>query len=196
MIEVRRADELGEGYRRAIGGIFVDAFYEYFSYFSTDRERLTDAFAHMLVPDLFYVGLVDGSPAGIAACTDGRRLSIQHDTRELRRHLGLVKGTIAGSVFKSNFQAPFHHPGPATASVECVATAAAYRGRGVASAILTHLLTLPGYRAYVLEDIADTNGAALRVYGRLGYTEIHRRPVKHTKRTGINSYICMRLERD
>jgi ribosomal protein S18 acetylase RimI-like enzyme len=193
MIEVRRADELGEAYRTRISAVFVDGFGEYLEYFSKDRRKLTDALAHMLVLELFHVVLVDGEPAGIAACTDGVRLCVQPDRKRLRQHLGFVKGAIAYFVFRREFQKPWERTREGVASIEFVATASAYRGRGVATTLLTELLALPQYTEYVLEEIADTNTPALRLYEKLGFREYQRVRVKHTRRTGINAYVSMRL---
>lgn len=193
MIEVKPATELGEGYRRAIAGVFVDGFGADLSYFSKDPDTLTDALAHMLVLDLFHVGLVGGQPAGIVACSDGRRLSVRHDARELRRHLGLVKGTVADVVFRREFQQTLPYAREGLASLEFVATAAPFRGRGVATAIIQHLLALPQYDEYVLETISDVNTPALRLYEKLGFTEFKRKKVRHTRLTGIGHYVSMRL---
>jgi ribosomal protein S18 acetylase RimI-like enzyme len=38
-----------------------------------------------------------------------------------------------------------------TASIEFVGTASRFQGKGVATAIIEHLLALPRYREYVLE---------------------------------------------
>ncbi|MEV5998186.1 GNAT family N-acetyltransferase [Streptomyces griseomycini] len=193
MIEVVHAAELGESYRRAIAEVFVDGFGPDFSYFSKDSAKLLDALEHALVLDVFHVALIGGRPAGITACTDGRQLSLRHDRRELRRHLGLYKGTIADIGFRREFCKPLPYAKGGTASLEFVATGTKYRGRGVATTLLTHLLTLPQYDEYVLVDISDVNTAALRLYEKLGFREFKRTRVRHTKQTGINYYISMRL---
>ncbi|MFD9941288.1 GNAT family N-acetyltransferase [Nonomuraea sp. NPDC059023] len=193
MIDVVCAADLHESYRRSIAEIFVDGFGPDFAFFSTDHGKLTDVLQHTLVLDLFYVALVDDRPAGIAACTNGRQLSFRHDKRELRRHLGFYKGTIAHIVFGREFYKPLPYTRDRLASLEFVATGASYRGMGVATTLLTHLLALPQYDEYVLADIADTNTAALGLYEKLGFREFKREKVNHTKRTGINAYVSMRL---
>ncbi|QVQ50465.1 GNAT family N-acetyltransferase [Spiractinospora alimapuensis] len=193
MIDVVPASELGESHRRRITEVFTSGFGADFRSLSKDPQTLTDAFEHMLVLDLFYAGLVDGVPAGIAACTDGVQKSTRHDGRELRRHLGFVKGTIADFVFRSEFGGGVPDITPGAASIEFVATAPEYQGRGVARAILTHLLELPDYREYVIDGVADTNVAALRLYEKLGFTEFRRHKVRHTRVTGINHYLALRL---
>ncbi|MGW4471819.1 GNAT family N-acetyltransferase [Nonomuraea sp. NPDC004354] len=193
MIEVKRAADLGESYRKAITRIFVDGFGPDLSYFSKDPEKLTDALAHMLVLDLFYVGLVDGEPAGIVACTDGRQRAVRHDRRELRRHLGWLKGTIADISFKREFEKALPYAREGMASLEFVATGLNFRGQGVATAVIRHLLTLPQYDEYVLDPVADNNRPALRLYEKLGFAEFRRVRTHHAMITGIGAYVGMRL---
>lgn len=63
----------------------------------------------------------------------------------------------------------------------------------MASAIIRHLLDLPQYDEYVLDEISDVNDPALRLYAKLGFTEFKRVKVKHTRFTGIGAYVSMRL---
>ncbi|MEV0109755.1 GNAT family N-acetyltransferase [Nocardia sp. NPDC050799] len=86
--------------------------------------------------------------------------------------------------------------GAQTASLEFVAAATQYKGQGVATALLQHLLALPQYREYLLDGISDINTRALALYERLGFVEYKRRKVRHTRRTGINHYISMKLIQD
>ncbi|MEV5543500.1 hypothetical protein AB0L13_42435 [Saccharopolyspora shandongensis] len=60
-------------------------------------------------------------------------------------------------------------------------------------ALLRHMLAFPQFKTYVPEDIADTNAPALGPYEKLGFREFKREKVRHTKRTGINAYVSMRL---
>lgn len=194
MTEVRRADQLDERTLAGIGTVFVDGFGEYLHYFAKDRATLATALTHALVPALFHVALVDGRPAAIAACTDGGQLSFRHDARILRRELGIVRGTMADQVFRRVFQKPWTTTVDGTASIEFVATSTEFRGRGVATALLTHLLALPEYHTYVLEEVADTNAPAIALYEKFGFREFTRKKVRHAGRTGINYYLSFRLE--
>jgi ribosomal protein S18 acetylase RimI-like enzyme len=76
-------------------------------------------------------------------------------------------------VFKREFQKPPIEIGDKIASVEFVATASKFRGKGVASAIMNYLFTFPQYNEYVLE-VADTNTNAVKLYEKLGYKEFKR----------------------
>jgi ribosomal protein S18 acetylase RimI-like enzyme len=196
MIEIVPARELGEGCRRPITEVFVDAFGRDFTYFSKDPCTLADAFEHMLVLDVFHVALLDGEPAGLAACTDGRQQSAVPQGRHLRRHLGLVKGTIGAVALKREFSSGVPDLADGAASIEFVGTASRFQGKGVATALITHLLALPQYREYVLETVSDINTPALNLYRKLGFVEYKRVPVKHTKRTGISYYVSLKLTQD
>lgn len=195
-MEIRRASELGDGIRKQISDIFVGGFFQWLKYFSKDPVKLSRAFAHMFLPDAFYVAVVDGELAGIAACTDGKRPSVRLQSGELRRHLGLIRGSIAAKVLKQQFE---HHPYPFAVeagwgSVEFVATAEKHRGQGVASAIIRHIMEASSCSAYVLE-VADTNLPAIKLYEKLGFREFMRVAQKHSKHSGINALVYMRYDR-
>ncbi|HLT61367.1 MAG TPA: GNAT family N-acetyltransferase [Microlunatus sp.] len=194
MIDVVPAHELDSA-PRIISRIFVDGFGRHFGAFSRDPERLVRAFAHTFVIDLFHVALLNGEPAGIAACTDGVRRCVISDGPTMRRELGPLRGTAAHLVFRSQFSAPIPDPRPRQGSIEFVATAAEHRGRGVATELISRLHLLPQYDSFVLAEVADSNTAALRVYHRLGYTEYARRPVRHGRWSGINAYVSLRWTR-
>jgi ribosomal protein S18 acetylase RimI-like enzyme len=81
---------------------------------------------------------------------------------------------------------------PGVAEIGFVATEPAYQGRGVATALLSHLIALPGYREFVLEDIKDTNAPALRVYAKLGFTVYKRRTVRFARRAGFTELVSMK----
>jgi ribosomal protein S18 acetylase RimI-like enzyme len=160
--------------------VFVDAFGPDFTYFSEAPRILADAFEHMLVLDVFHVALLHGEPAGIAACTDGRQQSAVPRGKHLRRHLGLVKGTIGAVALRREFAGGVPDATDRTASIEFVGTASRFQGKGVATALITHLLALPQCREYVLETVSDINSPALNLYRKLGFVEYNRVRVKHT----------------
>lgn len=196
MIEIKRASELGEWSRRKISEVFVDGFGKELHFFSKDPIILADAIEHMFVLDAFYVAIIDGDIAGIATCTNGPALCINHNKKELRKHLGFYKGTIAGIVFGREFQKPPFEIGDKIASVGFVATARKYRRKGAATAIINHLFALPQYREYILEGVADTNTNAIKLYEQLGFKEFKRVKQKHSKISGINYYLYMKYVSD
>lgn len=193
MVVVQRGDELGEGYRRRITEVYVRGFAEDFAAFSRDTGRLAEAFAHMLLLEQFYVALVDGEPVGLASLTEGDQTLFAPRWREIRRHLGLVRGMLGYTVIRKWFMRPSDDSKPGRAEIGFVATEPASQGRGVATALLRHLLALPGYREYVLEDIKDTNASALGLYAKLGFTVYKRRKVRFARRAGFTELVSMKL---
>jgi len=196
MIEVKRGDELGEPYRRGITEVLVRGFAEDFAYFSRDPHVLTDAFEHMLLLDRFYVALVDGEPAAIASVTEGTQECFAPRWDEIRQHLGPVHGTMSYLIVRSQFLGAYDGARDGLAEIGFVTTAPQFQGRGVATALMRHVLALPEYEAYVLRDIKDTNAPALGLYAKLGFGELRRRPVRFAKRAGFSAYISMDLVQD
>lgn len=195
-IEVVRADTLGETAGDKVARVFVDGFGQHLTYFSKDENRLVEAIAHMLVPELFYVALIEGEPAGIASLTVDDQECVEPDPKILRQHLGLVRGTFAARVFRSQFQGPVPDPRQGKAEIGFVATSKRHRGRGAAKALLRHLLDLPDHDEYVLEEIAANNEPALGLYRRLGFQEYTRRRAPQSRLSGIDEYVSMRLIQD
>jgi ribosomal protein S18 acetylase RimI-like enzyme len=141
----------------------------------------------------FWVAVSGETIAAIAACTDGVKSPVNINKSELRRHLGLIRGSFAYSMLKTNLQDhgyPFEVP-PQAGSIEFVATAPGYRGKGVANALIEHIMQACGKGEYILE-VADTNATALRLYKRLGFEEFERVMEKHPKQSGLNYYVYMR----
>lgn len=194
MIEIRRADELGEGCRRSVTDVLVRGFAEDFAYFSTDPRTVADAFEHMILLDRFFVALVDGAPAAIASVTEGDQECFEPDRRTLQRSLGRWHGLTSYLIVRSQFLGAYDGARPGLAEIGFVTTAPPYQGTGVATALMTHLLRLP-FDEFVLRDIKDTNAAALGLYRKLGFVESHVRPVRFARRAGFSSYVTMTFRR-
>lgn len=183
--------------RQKISRIFVEGFYQWLHFFSKDKAKLTKAFAHMFRLDNFYVAVTEKNAiVGISACTNGRQPSVHIDKKEMRRHLGFFRGTIAGQILRGEFE---NHPYPfevaaTMGSVEFVAVDPAYRGQGVASALLHYIHKEEPYQKFVLE-VADTNTNAVKLYENLGYTELTRIAQKHPRQSGINHLLYLQYEK-
>ncbi|MDR1641195.1 MAG: GNAT family N-acetyltransferase [Clostridiales bacterium] len=188
-----KASDLPFDAREQISRIFSDGFYQWLRYFSKDKAKLARAFEHSFKLPLFWVAVDGNAIASIAACTDGITSPVSLDRHELQRHLGFVRGMIAHKMLKPYLQ---EHKYPftltaGTGSVEFVATAEKYRGKGIAFNLVAHIMERCGHAEYVLE-VADTNATAVRLYERLGFKEFKRVPEKNPKQSGLNFYVYMK----
>ena len=187
------ASEYGNEAKIKISKIFVDGFYQWLNFFSKDKDKLTKAFSHMFNLEIFYVAVIDGEIAGIAACTDGKAASVHLDRAELRKHLGFFMGTLTFYILKREFEEkgyPFEITN-GMGMVEFVATSTKYRGQGVASEIMKYIFNTTPYDVYSLE-VADTNTNAVKLYEKLGYSEFLRIKQKHSKQSGVNNLVYMK----
>jgi len=152
----------------------------------------------VFVLDQYYVAVADNKIAGMVACTDCRTLSVRLNKNELRKYLGFFKGSIAAIVLKKEFESPYENPAPETGSIEFVGTASEFRGKGVASQIINHIIKNTAYREYLIKEVADTNTPAMNLYKKLGFTEYNRIPVppKRARKIGINNFISLKYIKD
>jgi ribosomal protein S18 acetylase RimI-like enzyme len=188
-----RAGALSTDPRMQISAVFVEGFYQWLCYFSKDKEKLTRALAHMFDLSRFFVAIEGEAIAAITAYTDGKTPPIHLRGKELRRHLGILRGQIALVMLRENLQ---NHEYPfevaaGTGSIEFVATAPNYRGKGIAADLIEHVMEECGCREYVLE-VADTNEGALRLYERMGFYEFHREREPNSKHSGVNFLVYMK----
>jgi ribosomal protein S18 acetylase RimI-like enzyme len=192
---VIRADQLDFDVRLQMSLIFAEGFTQWLGYFSKDENIIAKAFAHMFVLDQFYVAVVDNKIAGMVACTDCKTLSVRLNNKELKKYLGFFKGSIAAIVLKKEFESPFENPCPDTGSIEFVGTSSEFRGKGVASQIISHIIDNTTYREYLIKEVADTNKPALNLYIKLGFEEYHRIsvPQKRARKIGINNFISLKF---
>lgn len=189
-----KADKIDLDVRLQISEIFAEGFTQWLGYFSKDKSTIAKAFAHMFVLNQFYVAIANDKVAGMTACTDGETFSIKLNKKELRKHLGFFKGSIAGIFLKKEFEAPYEKFPPNTGSIEFVGTAHEFKGQGVASQIIQYIFGNTPYKNYVIEEVADTNIPAMNLYKKLGFKEYKRKPLpeKLAKKNGINNLLSLR----
>ena len=194
-LKITRADLVtGIDVRMGIARIFGEGFAQWLGFFSKNPATIAAAFAHAFQLDRFYVAVSGGEVAGMAACTDCRCVSMRLDSRELRKHFGWYKGSIAGIALKKEFEAPFLDQPPRAGSIEFVGTSSKYRGQGVATQILRTIIETAGFETYLIEEVADTNIPAMNLYSKLGFVEYKSKPVpeKRRKKLGINRFVSLR----
>ena len=195
--KIMRADQVDIDARTEMAKIFAEGFTQWLGFFSKDKETIAKAFAHMFVLDQYYVAIADGKVAGMSACTNGEKLAVRLNKKELRKHLGLYKGTLAGKFLKKEFEAPYVDFPPNTGSIEFVGTANEFRGQGVASQIIEYIIENTPYDNYLIEEVADTNIPAMTLYEKLGFKVYKRKPISKSasKKSGINYLLSLKYEK-
>lgn len=193
MITIVRADQAEFDVRQGISETFAEGFTQWLGFFSKNPKKIATAFAHMFVLDQFYVALSNRQVVGIAACTDGYTLSVKLNKKELRKHLGFFKGSMAGIFLKKEFETILDHPSPSVGSIEFIGTSSEFRGQGVASQLITYIIKQTTYQAYMIKEVADTNIPAMKLYHKLGFDEYSRRPIPaaRAKMIGINHFVAL-----
>ncbi|RJE84757.1 N-acetyltransferase [Paenibacillus sp. 1011MAR3C5] len=194
MFTIIRADQTRAEIRPQMADIFADGFTQWLGFFSKDKRQISRAFAHIFVESQFYLAMSGDKVAAMAACTDGTELSVRLNTKQLIKHLGFYKGMLAVLFLKREFQVPFHNPNGDQISLEFVGTALEFRGQGAASQVITHILGSKAYKECLIEEVADTNIPAIRLYEKLGFKEYKRKalPKKLAEQNGIHHLVSMK----
>ncbi|WP_342770073.1 hypothetical protein [Oceanobacillus chungangensis] len=94
--QIVKADEVDLDVRTQVSEIFAEGFTQWLVFFSKNKNVIAKAFAHMFILDQFFVAIANGKIAGVTACTDGTKKSVRLNKKELRKHLGFFKGSMAG----------------------------------------------------------------------------------------------------
>lgn len=190
-MEFIKADKLPFDPRPQMGEIFTEGFYQWLKYFSKDKGKLSRALTHIFKPEYFFAAVENGEIMAITACTDRKTPPIKLDKKELCQNLGFIGGRITFVLLNKylvNNPYPFELS-PQTGSIEFVATAPKYRGKGAAYGLISHIMETFPYDVYVLE-VADNNTAAVRLYEKLGFVTF--KQVKAHKRGGFDYFLYMR----
>lgn len=193
-MEIVRADQL-DGADVQLARVFLDGFGDYLKYFSKDRDRLVAAFAHMFRQECFFIAVEHGSVVAMAAITNGNDPAVRLSPKPLRRELGLLRGSLAAVMLSKTWSAGYPIPvGDDWGSIQFVATASDRLRRGGARAVLEHIIEHSGHNTYVLE-VGDRNTPAVALYKSLGFTEHARLPDPHSKHSGHDHLLYLRLDR-
>lgn len=176
--------------------VFVEGFYPLLRMLCKDKARLAKALAHALRRECFFVVFDEENnrAAAILARTDGKTSSLRTDRRELRRHLGPLRGELAWRVMHPEVDFPkYPFPMEGMCALENLAVDSVYRGQGLARLLMTHAIETAPEEVCVLE-VADSNEVARPFYERLGFREAARLPQKWSRFTGVKENLYLRLE--
>jgi 8-oxo-dGTP diphosphatase len=194
-LTVRKATEND---RAGIARVIAYAYRREFSTVTKDLEKVARALGHAVQIDRFFVAERGGDVVGTIACTDCTGRAMRASGTELRRHLGLVRGTLfVRSVVPEFSPASGRYPQsrldyPATAGyIEFVAVAEKVRRQGVATKLVEGVIAQTSYTDYVLE-VTDANTPARDCYRKIGFVDIKSKKEKFGRLKGFRERIYMR----
>ena len=154
-VTVRRA---AESDRADVACTIAYAYRREFSTISRDLDKVARALAHAVQIGRFFVADRGGDVVGTIACTDRTGRAMRISGAELRRHLGLVRGSVLARSVVPEFQAALDYPA-STGYIEFVAVAERARRQGIATKLVEGVIAQAPYTEYMLE-VTDVNTAA------------------------------------
>lgn len=179
-----------ESDRNDIAKTIVFSFRSDFIRLSKNLDIVVDALASSIDIGRFYIARDGDQTLGVIACADCNGRAINIDIDQFRKHLGWVKGSIAGSLLKNEFSKPLHYP-PTTSNIDVVSVAESFRRLGLAGKMMDTVLEQTEYNEYIL-DVVDSNTAAHKCYLKYGFVEFKRLKVSLHWLKGFNAKIYMK----
>ncbi|GAK42959.1 hypothetical protein TCA2_5453 [Paenibacillus sp. TCA20] len=166
-INIVRLTELTEQQLQQAADVYVNSYYNELTSMTKDKMMLRKIIKESFVADQFYAAIIDGQVVGIMAYSTSITRSQYFDKEFLKSILGNVQGSVVHYFLAKQF----HIPAPIYREecfLEAVATDPMYRGRGIATSMLLHLMHHLPYRVFKLE-VVDTNHAARSIYEKHGF---------------------------
>lgn len=188
-IQIKRMIDYKYPINQEMSKIFVEAYYDELKSLSKSKEKLEQAFISAFQRDFFYIAELNGEIVGILACTTNQKRAIVVNKSSFQKSFGFMKGLLYYFFLKSIFNKELSYS-PEVGYIECVATAKAARGKGVATALLNHVLINLPINHYLLEMV-DTNEIAMKVYKKAGFQETNRQKIKSGRKKAYHEKITM-----
>lgn len=186
-VTVRKATEADKA---AIADVIAYAYRREFSTISRDLDKVAGALAHAVQVDRFFVADRGGDVVGTIACTDRTGRAMRASGAELRRHLGLARGSVLARVAAPEWIATLHYPA-STGYIEFVAVAETARRQGIATKLVEGVIAQAPYAEYILE-VTDVNTAARDCYRKIGFADIARKKERFGRLKGFRERIYMK----
>ena len=179
-----------DGDRPAMAGLIVRAFRDDFIRLSKDMDRIARTLQNGIDVERFFIAMDGNEPVGVIACADCRGRAVTVRKADCRKHLGIIKGTVAEMFMAREFSRPLRYP-LTTGYIEFVAVAQSARKQGLATKMLRAVMAQTDYREYML-DVSDTNPAAQKCYLKYGFTEVARVKARCAKLKNYNAKVYMK----
>ena len=176
--------------RADIASVIAYAYRREFSTVTRDLDKVARALEHAVQIDRFFVADRGGDVVGTIACTDCTGRAMRVSATELRRHLGLVRGTVTARSVVPEFMTSLDYPAT-TGYVEFVAVAEMARRQGIATKLVEGVIAQTPHTEYMLE-VTDVNTAARDCYRKIGFADVNRKKERFGRLKGFRERIYMR----
>jgi len=173
-----------------MAALFVEGFSQWLHHFDKGGTKLAKAFTPAFQLGTFFVAVTpDNHVLAMVGCPDGTPALVFSKSSFIVA-LGPMRGRFAYRMF-TKFLIENEYPfeiKPNMGSIEFVVSDPAIRGQGITGRLIEYTMQHRRYLEYVLE-VASTNTRAVRLYERLGFTELMRKPA--SKRSGVGEYLYL-----
>lgn len=193
MIQIVKANRSKKLVNYDMSKLFVYSFFDLFSSFCNDKEKLSKAFNHIFDLDKFYVVLFDEEIIGIGAVSDGSS-SINFSKFKLCRYLGLKTGKnifnyLTNIIVERDYDFEMDNE---CGMIEFIAVKEQYRNKKVGYTLVNHIMHDNKYVRY-LAKVADNNYSGKNLFEKIGFEEFHLEEATNKEKAdiGVNNYMYM-----
>jgi len=189
-IKITRASQLSELNMDEIASLFVSGFEHLFRCFKKDSLALAAAFSGAFEAEHIFIAHEGNEILGILGFSDrtGRAMKLQ--AKDMRKHLGLISGTLICHTLAGELQKPFHNDG-SVCYIDFLITRPQARRKGVGKALLGQCFRTKGNTSFLLQ-VDTANTPAYCLYEQTGFTAIKKERNRYAKQTGVDEWALMR----
>lgn len=179
--------DLSKSQQRQAAIVFVDGFYLYLKALTKDRDKLIRLFMDTFSPEHVLVCLHHEEVVGVVGYATQQGRVHLYDRKVMIRELGWLRGSVMFMLMDRSQTLAAEQ-----CYIESLTTAEDARGKGVATALINHILHAVHKKEFILE-VFDTNYEAIRLYERLGFEVYHSKAKRFfRKKAGYQACHSMR----
>ena len=173
MIQIVKGKELNKKLRKEMSKLFVCSFFDAFSAFCKDKEKLIKAFYNIFELSCFYSVLLDNEIIGMGAVSDGSS-PIKFSKCRLYKCFGVKQGKSIYSHLNSLFVNRDYdfEMDDLCGMIEFICVKEEYRNRKVGFTLVNHIMHDNKYVRY-LAKVGNNNYYARTLFEGIGFEEFH-----------------------
>ncbi|UTC65366.1 GNAT family N-acetyltransferase [Treponema sp. OMZ 788] len=193
MKKIRQAQESD---RNKIVDCILDAFQKDFSEFinKVGKNKVESFLTECIRINCFYLIETEQEIIGVLALSDIKGRAINGAKKAAQKYFGAFVGRILYMANFKDFEINYCKS-ETIGFIEFAAVRQKFQGRGIASFLITKVISETSYTNYLL-DVVDTNYAAINCYTKLGFIEIKRDKVMFGKQKGFKEKIFMEYKKE